>query len=138
MKTAEVLIQMLLDAGVSRVYGVSGDSLNAFTDSIRTNEGIEWVHVRHEEVGAFAAGAEAHLTDELAVCAVVAAPETFILLMGCSTVIAAACPYSQSRLKSRASNSATTTFKKLIRRSFTRNAVITALSFPSQINFPVF
>ena len=69
MKAAEVLVRMLLDAGVSRVYGVSGDSLNAFTDAIRTNKGLEWVHVRHEEAGAFAAGAEAHLTDQLAVCA---------------------------------------------------------------------
>ena len=63
MKTSEVLIQMLLDVGVTRVYGVSGDSLNAFTDTIRAKGGIEWVHVRHEEAGAFAAGAEAHLTD---------------------------------------------------------------------------
>jgi pyruvate dehydrogenase (quinone) len=92
MKTAEILVQMLLDAGVSRVYGVSGDSLNAFTDSIRTNEGIEWVHVRHEEAGAFAAGAEAHLTDQLAVCAGSCGPGTCTLLMGCSTAIAAACP----------------------------------------------
>ncbi len=69
MKTAEVLVQMLRDTGVTRVYGVSGDSLNAFTDAIRINRGIQWVHVRHEEAGAFAAGAEAHLPDELAVCA---------------------------------------------------------------------
>ena len=58
MKTAEVLVQMLLNVDVARVYGVSGDSLNAFTDAIRANGSIEWVHVRHEEAGAFAAGAE--------------------------------------------------------------------------------
>jgi thiamine pyrophosphate-dependent acetolactate synthase large subunit-like protein len=49
--------------------GVSGDSLNGITDSIRTRRQIEWVHVRHEGVAAFAAGAEAHLTGKLAVCA---------------------------------------------------------------------
>lgn len=82
MKTAEVLVQMLLDAGVKRVYGVSGDSLNAFTDTIRTNKGLEWVHVRHEEVGAFAAGAEAHLTDELTVCAGSCGPGNLHLING--------------------------------------------------------
>jgi pyruvate dehydrogenase (quinone) len=56
-------------AGVTRVYGVVGDSLNGITDVIRAREGIEWIHVRNEEAGAFAAGAEAHLTNTLAVCA---------------------------------------------------------------------
>jgi pyruvate dehydrogenase (quinone) len=82
MKTAEILVEMLRDVGVSRVYGVSGDSLNAFTDSIRTNEGIEWVHVRHEEVAAFAAGAEAHLTNRLAVCAGSCGPGNLHLING--------------------------------------------------------
>jgi len=48
--------------------GVVGDSLNGLTDSIRRQGKIEWVHVRHEEVAAFAAGGEAHVTGELAVC----------------------------------------------------------------------
>jgi pyruvate dehydrogenase (quinone) len=52
---------------VKRVYGVVGDSLNGFTDALRRLGGVEWIHMRHEEAGAFAAGAEAHLTDELAV-----------------------------------------------------------------------
>src|SRR5580698_3054513 len=82
MKTAEILVQMLLDAAVSRVYGLSGDSLNAFTDTIRRNGGIEWVHVRHEEAGAFAAGAEAHLTDQLAVCAGSCGPGNLHLING--------------------------------------------------------
>ena len=83
MKTAEILVQMLLDTGVSRVYGVSGDSLNPFTDAIRKiNEGVEWVHVRHEEVAAFAAGAEAHLTDQLAVCAGSCGPGNLHLING--------------------------------------------------------
>src|ERR1700761_3541198 len=67
MKTvADQLAETLAAAGVKRVYGIVGDSLNGLTDSIRRQGKIEWIHVRHEEVAAFAAGAEAHLTAELA------------------------------------------------------------------------
>jgi pyruvate dehydrogenase (quinone) len=55
-------------AGVERVRGIVGDSLNGFTDALRTT-GVRWMHVRHEEVAAFAAGAEAQMTGKLAVCA---------------------------------------------------------------------
>ena len=82
MKAAEVLVQMLLNAGVKRVYGVSGDSLNPFTDAIRTHKELEWVHMRHEEAGAFAAGGEAHLTDQLAVCAGSCGPGNLHLING--------------------------------------------------------
>jgi pyruvate dehydrogenase (quinone) len=58
-----------LAAGVKRIYGIVGDSLNGLTDAVRRQGKIEWLHVRHEEVAAFAAGAEAHLTGEIAVCA---------------------------------------------------------------------
>lgn len=68
-KVAEVLIQTLIEAGVKRVYGVAGDSLHRMTETIRKSDKIDWLHVRHEEVAAFAAGAEAHLTKEIAVCA---------------------------------------------------------------------
>jgi glyoxylate carboligase len=66
---ADQLAEILVAAGIKRIYGIVGDSLNGLTDSIRRQAKIEWVHVRHEEVAAFAAGAEAHLTGELAVCA---------------------------------------------------------------------
>ena len=59
---AEVIVETLIASGVKRVYGLPGDSLNGVTDAIRRHSEIEWVHVRHEEVAAFAAGAEAHLT----------------------------------------------------------------------------
>src|SRR5258708_38461803 len=65
---ADQIVKTLEAAGVKRIYGIVGDSLNGITDALTRNSGIEWVHVRYEEVGAFAAGAEAHLTDELAVC----------------------------------------------------------------------
>jgi len=64
---ADQFAETLAAAGVKRIYGVVGDSLNGLTDSLRRQAKIDWLHVRHEEVAAFAAGAEAHLTGELAV-----------------------------------------------------------------------
>jgi pyruvate dehydrogenase (quinone) len=71
---ADYMAEALAQAGVKRIYGVVGDSLNGFTDALRRLETIEWIHVRHEEGAAFAAGAEAHLTGQLAVCAGSCAP----------------------------------------------------------------
>jgi len=81
-RVADLLVDVLAEAGVRRVYGVSGDSLNGITDSIRTNKQIQWVHVRHEETAAFAAGAEAHLTGKLAVCAGSCGPGNLHLING--------------------------------------------------------
>jgi pyruvate dehydrogenase (quinone) len=81
-KVAEVLVQTLIEAGVKRVYGVAGDSLNGMTDTIRKSDKIKWLHVRHEEVAAFAAGAEAHLTNEIAVCAGSCGPGNLHLING--------------------------------------------------------
>src|SRR5207237_9557659 len=72
----------LLRAGVERIYGVPGDSLNGITDSIRRRERPRWIHVRHEETAAFAAGAQAHLTGELAVCAGSCGPGNMHLING--------------------------------------------------------
>jgi len=72
----------LAAAGVKRIYGIVGDSLNGLTDAIRRQGRIEWLHVRHEEVAAFAAGAEAHLTGELAVCAGSCGPGNLHLING--------------------------------------------------------
>src|ERR1700674_6098308 len=66
---AEMTVEALVQVGVQRIYGVVGDSLNSIVDAVRRHEGITWVQVRHEEVGAFAAAAEAQLTGQLAVCA---------------------------------------------------------------------
>src|SRR6201985_2144062 len=79
---ADQFIDTLAAAGVKRIYGVVGDSLNGITDAIRRRGDIEWVHVRHEEVAAFAAGAEAHLTGELAVCAGSCGPGNLHLING--------------------------------------------------------
>jgi pyruvate dehydrogenase (quinone) len=66
---AEAIVRTLAEAGARRVYGVPGDTLNYITDAIRRDDRLRWVHVRHEEAGGFAAGADAMLTGELAVCA---------------------------------------------------------------------
>src|SRR3979490_762100 len=79
---ADQFAEILAAAGVKRIYGIVGDSLNGLTDAIRRQGKIEWVHVRHEEVAAFAAGAEAHLTGELAVCAGSAGPGNLHLING--------------------------------------------------------
>ena len=81
-KVGEILVEMLVKAGVSRVWGVAGDSLNGITDTIRRTDGIEWLHVRHEEAGAFAAGAEAHVTGKLAVCGGSCGPGNLHLING--------------------------------------------------------
>ena len=74
--------EVLVAAGVKRIYGIVGDSLNGLTDALRRQGKIEWIHVRHEEVAAFAAGAEAHLTGELAVCAGSCGPGNLHLING--------------------------------------------------------
>src|SRR6266852_4466362 len=80
--TADFMAETLARAGVKRIYGVVGDSLNGFTDALRRLESIEWVHMRHEEGAAFAAGAEAHITGELAVCAGSCGPGNLHLING--------------------------------------------------------
>jgi pyruvate dehydrogenase (quinone) len=79
---ADQFVQLLRTAGVERIYGVVGDSLNPVVDAVRRTEGIEWVHVRNEEAGAFAAAAEAQLTGRLAVCAGSCGPGNTHLIQG--------------------------------------------------------
>jgi pyruvate dehydrogenase (quinone) len=81
-RVAELFIDVLAGAGVERIYGVAGDSLNGITDSVRVRNGMEWVGVRHEETAAFAAGAEAALTGKLAVCAGSCGPGNLHLING--------------------------------------------------------
>jgi len=81
-KVADQFAETLAAAGVKRIYGIVGDSLNGLTDAIRRQGKIEWIHVRHEEVAAFAAGAEAHLSGSLAVCAGSCGPGNLHLING--------------------------------------------------------
>ena len=75
---AEFLVEALEKTGVKRVYGVVGDSLNGFTDALRRRKSIDWIHMRHEEAAAFAAGAEAHLTGSSRSAPAAAVPATCI------------------------------------------------------------
>lgn len=84
---AEQLVSLLLEAGVSRIYGIVGDSLNPVVDAVRRtggaqSGGIDWIHVRHEEAAAFAAAAEAQVTGKLAVCAGSCGPGNLHLING--------------------------------------------------------
>jgi pyruvate dehydrogenase (quinone) len=81
-KAADLMIEVLESVGVRRIYGVAGDSLNALTEAMRKRGTIDWIHTRHEETAAFAAGAEAHLTGNLAVCAGSCGPGNLHLING--------------------------------------------------------
>ncbi|MGP3774989.1 pyruvate dehydrogenase [Streptomyces sp. SDT5-1] len=79
---AEQFVDILVRAGVERMYGVVGDSLNPVVDAIRRNDAIDWIHVRHEETAAFAAGAEAQITGKLTACAGSCGPGNLHLING--------------------------------------------------------
>lgn len=81
-KVADLFMDILHSAGVQRIYGVVGDSLNGMTEALRKRGDIAWIHTRHEEAAAFAAGAEAHLTGNLAVCAGSCGPGNLHLING--------------------------------------------------------
>ncbi|MET0430119.1 MAG: thiamine pyrophosphate-binding protein, partial [Microvirga sp.] len=79
---ADLIAETLQEAGVARVYGVVGDSLNGITEALRARGTIEWIHTRHEEAAAFAASAEAQVTGKLAVCAGSCGPGNLHLING--------------------------------------------------------
>ena len=81
-RISDVLIEVLANAGIERIYGITGDSLNSVNDSLRRNGKISFEHVRHEETAAFAAGAEASLTGKLTVCAGSSGPGNLHLING--------------------------------------------------------
>jgi pyruvate dehydrogenase (quinone) len=76
------MAEALAQAGVKRIYGIVGDSLNGFTDALRSQKKIDWIHMRHEEGAAFAAAGEAHVTGKLAVCAGSCGPGNLHLING--------------------------------------------------------
>ena len=81
-KVANQLVETLIEAGVKRIYAVTGDSLNEVNEAVRQNEEIKWIHVRHEETGAYAAGAEAQLTGLPGCCAGSSGPGHVHLING--------------------------------------------------------
>src|SRR6202044_1682089 len=79
---ADLIAETLTQAGVKRIFGVVGDSLNGLTEALRKRKTIDWIHVRHEEVAAFAAAGESQITGELAVCAGSCGPGNLHLING--------------------------------------------------------
>ena len=79
---AGTIVTALADHGVTQVWGVVGDALNPLTDSIRTEDRVEWIGVRHEEAGAFAASAQSQLTGTIGVCMGTVGPGSLHLLNG--------------------------------------------------------
>lgn len=101
-RVADQIVEILEKAGVKRIYGIVGDSLNPVTDALRRRKTIEWIHVRHEEVAAFAASAEAQLSGNLAVCCGSSGPGNLHLINGLfdahrnhAPVLAIALPHSR-------------------------------------------
>src|ERR1700719_4323748 len=79
---ADLIAETLIQAGVKRIFGVVGDSLNGLTEALRKRKTIDWIHVRHEELAAFAAAGESQITGELAVCAGSCGPGNLHLING--------------------------------------------------------
>lgn len=80
-KVAEIIVDTLVKAGAQRCYGIVGDTINHFTDAVRKSP-LRWIHVRHEEAGALAAGGEAYMTGDLAVCAGTCGPGSLHFVNG--------------------------------------------------------
>src|SRR6188768_3000217 len=131
---ADLVIETLNAAGVQRIYGVAGDSLNGLTDSIRRLKTVEWVHMRHEEAGAFAAGAEAHLTGNLAVCAGSCGPGNLHLINGLFDAHRSRTPVLAIARRFPRQRSAAVIFRRRIRRICSGNAAIIASWFPIRRN----
>ena len=123
---SEVFVETLIAAGVRRVYGVVGDSLNGLTDAIRKSKQIDWLHVRHEEVAAFAAGADAQLTGQLAVCAGSCGPGNLHLINGLYDCHRTRVPVLAIAAQIPSAKLAAVIFRKLIQNICSRIAVTTA------------
>jgi pyruvate dehydrogenase (quinone) len=126
---ADQFVETLAVAGVKRIYGIVGDSLNGLTDSLRRQGKIEWVHVRHEEVAAFAAGAEAHLTGELAVCVGSCGPGNLHLINGLFDCHRSRVPVLAIAAQIPSAEIGAGYFQETIRKLISKSAVIIASSF---------
>ena len=123
---ADQFVDTLVIAGVKRIWGVVGDSLNGITDALRRHGGIQWMHVRHEEVGAFAAAGEAAAGGELAVCAGSCGPGNTHLINGLYDAHRSRVPVVAIAARSLRPRSARATSRRRIRRPCSRSAPATA------------
>ena len=121
---ADLIAETLIQAGVKRIFGVVGDSLNGLTEALRKRKAIDWIHVRHEEVAAFAASGEAQITGELAVCAGSCGPGNLHLINGLFDAHRSRTPVLAIAAKFRPPKSAVAIFRRPIRRNCSGNAAI--------------
>jgi pyruvate dehydrogenase (quinone) len=136
MKAADVITEVLHSVGVRRIYGVVGDSLNGITESLRRRGDIEWIHTRHEEAAAFAAGAEAHLTGDLAVCAGSCGPGNLHLINGLFDCHRSRVPVLALAAHIPSAEIGRGYFQEIPNRC-SASAAITANSFPIPNSFPL-
>ena len=132
---ADLIAETLIQAGVKRVFGVVGDSLNGLTEALRKREAIDWVHVRHEEVAAFAAAGEAQITGGLAVCAGSCGPGNLHLINGLFDAHRSRTPVLAIAAQFHPPRSAAATFRRPIPRSCSANAATIVSSFPIRRSF---
>ena len=123
---ADLVAATMEEAGVKRIFGIVGDSLNGLTESLRNRGTIEWVHVRHEEAAAFAAAGEAQVTGKLAVCAGSCGPGNLHLINDCSTLTEAGFPCWRLLPRFPQAKLAAAIFRRRIHRISFRNAVTIA------------
>ena len=123
---AAYIAKTLEQAGVKRIWGVTGDSLNGLSDSLNKMKTIEWMPTRHEEVAAFAAGAEAQVTGELAVCAGSCGPGNLHLINGLFDCHRNHVPVLAIAATSLLPKSAAAIFRRRILRSCSVNAATIA------------
>ena len=135
MKVADLFVRALAQAGVKRIYGVVGDSLNGLTESLRQDGSIAWIHTRHEESAAFAAGAEAHLTGELAVCAGSCGPGNLHLINGLFDAHRSRVPVLAIAAQIPSARSAGAIFRRPTPRTCSRNAATTASWSPRRPSY---
>jgi len=133
---AQQLVDTLIKAGVQRIYGIVGDSLNPVTDALRRSKKIQWVHVRHEETAAFAAGAEAQLTGRLAVCAGSCGPGNLHLINGLFDAHRSLAPVLALAAHIPSSEVGTPISRRRTRTSCSANAATTANSSPTPSKCP--
>jgi enoyl-CoA hydratase/carnithine racemase len=127
---ADLIAETLAQAGVKRIFGVVGDSLNGLTDALRKRKAIDWIHVRHEEVAAFAAAAEAQITGELAVCAGSCGPGNLHLINGLFDAHRSRTPVLAIAAQIPSAEIGGGYFRRRIRRTCSGNAATIASWFP--------
>lgn len=129
---AAFIAKTLEQAGVKQIWGVTGDSLNGLSDSLNRMGTIEWMPTRHEEVAAFAAGAQAQLTGELAVCAGSCGPGNLHLINACLIATVTTSLFWRSPPIFRPVKSAAVISRRPTRRSCSVNAATIASWFPAR------